>query len=232
MPGAAVRGRLRRSVVGAACLALLALLPAVSPAAAADTALDRYLAQLATLRVDFTQTLTDARGRRLESVTGSLAVQRPGRFRWEVRPQSSAAAKPGAPAAFSQLMVADGRNVWFFDRELEQVTVKPAAGALTATPALLLSGSVDVHQAFRIESQPRSAGLDWVRVTPKRSDAEFREARLGFAAGELRRMEIADRLGQKAVLSFGRNLRNAPIDPTLLIFIPPPGVDVIGRPAS
>jgi len=207
-------------------LAMVAILTALPVAAASrDTALDRYLAQLATLRVDFQQSLTDARGRSLESVSGTLLVQRPGRFRWEVRPTKSEAPP-------TQLMVADGRNVWFYDRELEQVTVRPASSALTATPALLLSGVVDVHVAFDITGEARAGGLDWVRVTPKRADAEFREARLGFSGNELRRMEIADKLGQKSVLDFGRNERNGRVDPAELRFVPPPGVDVIGRPAA
>ena len=37
-------------------------------------------------------------------------------------------------------MVCDGTNLWFFDRDLQQVTVKPVDAALTATPAMLLSG--------------------------------------------------------------------------------------------
>ena len=60
-----------------------------------------------------------------------FVILRPGRFRWELTP---------AGAASPQLMVADGKNLWFYDRDLEQVSVKAAAAALTATPASLLSG--------------------------------------------------------------------------------------------
>jgi outer membrane lipoprotein carrier protein len=160
-------------------------------------------------------------------VAGTLVVQRPGRFRWEVRPASAAAGTD-----YTQLMVADGRNVWFYDRELEQVTVRAAAGALTATPAMLLSGTVDLRQAFELRSAPARAGLDWVVVRPRRSDAEFSEARLAFAGGELRRMELLDKLGQTAVIEFGRATRNGRVAPEELAFTPPPGADVIGKPAS
>lgn len=205
--------------------------PARAPASAPQgtTALDRFLAGLATLRVEFSQSLTDGRGRQVESLTGSLVVVRPGRFRWEVRPAPRAGA---APAEVTQLMVADGRNVWFFDRELEQVTVKPAGNALTATPALLLSGTVELRTAFELRDTGTREGLAWVQVTPRRADAEFREARLGFEGGELRRMEIDDKLGQKAVLVFGRAQRNAPVAAAETSFTPPPGVDVIGKPVG
>ncbi len=212
----------------AACAALLCGISIIAAAAPVnDTALDSYLAGLATLRVDFTQTLTDGRGRKVEAVAGSLIVQRPGRFRWEVRP---AASKPGSP--FTQLMVADGRNVWFFDRDLEQVTVRAANGALTATPAMLLSGTMDLRTAFELRAAPRNAGLDWVIVKPKRADAEFREARLGFATGELRRMDLLDKLGQTAIITFAAARRNAPVQAAELTFTPPAGVDVIGKPVG
>ena len=191
---------------------------------AAGTALDRFLDGLTSLRTDFIQTLTDSRGRRVESVRGTLVVQRPGRFRWEVRPVEAPGSQP------TQVMVADGRNVWFHDVDLEQVTVRPSGDALTATPAMLLSGAVDLDAAFIVVAIPMADGLQWVRVRPRRADAEFREARLGFSGGELRRMEIEDRLGQKASLRFEGGRRNDPVDPAELRFAPPAGVDLLGTP--
>lgn len=209
-----------------ALIALCALV-VVAPAQAASprTPLDRFLAGLETLRIDFTQRLTDAHGRELQSSTGSMVVVRPGRFRWEIRPE-------GSSADATQLLVADGRNLWFYDHDLEQVTVKPAAAALTATPAMLLSGGADWRLAFEVDSGGRSDGLDWVIVTPKRAEAEFREARLGFAGDRLVRMRLVDRLGQTASLEFARGVRNARVAPGEVSFTPPPGVDVIGRPVS
>jgi outer membrane lipoprotein carrier protein len=211
-----------RVVVVAALIGIASPLPAD----AAGTALDRFLEGLTSLRTGFTQTLTDSRGRRLESVRGTLVVQRPGRFRWEVRPVDSTASVP------TQVMVADGRNVWFHDLELEQVTVRPAGNALTATPAMLLSGAADIDTAFIVTAGAAAEGLEWVRVRPRRADAEFREARLGFSGGELRRMELEDRLGQKASLKFEGGRRNAPVDPAELRFTPPPGVDLLGTPRN
>ncbi len=210
----------------------LACVGAASAVAAPANALDRYLAGLATLRVEFNQTLTDARGRQVESMRGSLVVVRPGRFRWEVRPATDGGSVGAAGADPTQLMVADGRNVWFLDRELEQVTVKPAGNALTATPAMLLSGSVDLRTAFDVADAGQRDGLTWVKVKPKRGDAEFREARLAFQGADLRRMELDDKLGQKAVLIFGSAVRNGPVAPAETAFTPPPGVDVIGKPVG
>lgn len=212
---------LRAIIVGA----LAFMLGGAVAAPRGDTALDRYLTNLATLRANFSQSLTDSRGRAQDTLSGTLVVQRPGRFRWEVRPNA-------ALGSATQLMVADGRNVWFYDRDLEQVTVKPATAALTATPATLLAGTVDLRQVFTVADAPRAQGLDWVLVKPLRADAEFREARLAFAGAELRRMVIKDKLGQTSTFDFSSTVRNAPVAPAEVSFTPPAGVDVIGKPVK
>ena len=72
---------------------------------------------------------------------GQLLVQRPGRFRWDYQ-LARAGAGSRRRRTSGQLLVADGKNLWFYDRELAQVSVKPVAAALSATPIMLLSGSV------------------------------------------------------------------------------------------
>ena len=107
----------------------------VAEAAAPATVLDTYLANLKTLRAEFSQVVVDGRGGEVQRATGKFVIQRPGKFRWELVPDAGAGG-----AQSPQLMIADGKNLWFYDRDLEQVSVKPAATALTATPASLLSG--------------------------------------------------------------------------------------------
>lgn len=210
----------------ASLLAVVATAAAIAGAAAqAATPLDRYLDDLSTLRASFTQRVMDSRGKVVDESSGTLLVQRPGRFRWEVKPD-------GGSEAAGQLLVADGRNLWFFDRDLEQVTVKPASAALTATPAMLLSGGDDVRAAFRIEPAEDRDGLTWVRVVPVKAEADFRDALFGFSRDELRRLELHDKIGQTAVLTFDTAERNVRIDPALLQFTPPPSADVIGTPAT
>ena len=208
--------RLVRSTRGLAGLLNLALASAVQ----AQTPLDAYLAQLKTLRADFSQSVTDSKGEQVQKAQGALIIVRPGRFRWELTPDG------GSP----QLMVADGKNLWFYDRDLEQVSVKAATAALTATPAGLLSGAGDIRELFTVTAAGKNDGLDWVLVKPRESDADFREARLGFGTSELKRMVLKDKLGQTVRLDFARSERNPPVAESEVKFTPPPGADVIGTP--
>jgi len=200
--------------------AAVAWLAAGLAVGAAPTALDRYLTGLNSLSATFTQTVTDAHGTQLGAGSGRLIVQRPGKFRWDYQPGGSAA---------GQILVADGKNLWFYDRELAQVTVKPVAAALSSTPIVLLSGSAaQLHDSFEIDGSGTHDGLDWVQVKPRSAEADFSHASLGFAGDKLARMIIDDRLGQTVQLDFPHSERNAHIDAGLLKFEPPKGVDVIG----
>jgi outer membrane lipoprotein carrier protein len=203
------------------------------------TALDRYLNGLTTLRTGFTQTVSDTQGKQIEQGEGTLLVQRPGKFRWDYTPhRASQSAGPnaregggdgGAAAAGGQLLVADGRNLWFYDRELAQATVKPESSALSATPMLLLSGSADqLRQMFEIEAGGTRDGMDWVRVRPRSADGDFGAAELGFSRDQLSRMTITDRLGQTVQMDFTHSERNVRLSAEDLQFQPPAGVDVIG----
>ena len=206
-------------------LGLLASL-AVASAVQAQTPLDNYLEHLKTLRAEFSQLVTDSKGREVQTARGTLVIVRPGKFRWELTPAS------GAGASSPQLMVADGKNLWFYDRDLEQVSVKPASSALTATPAGLLSGEGNIRELFTVSPVGRKDGLDWVLVTPKESDADFREARLAFGNSDLRRMVLRDKLGQTVRLDFETSERNPPVSEAEVKFIPPAGADVIGTPVK
>ena len=209
-----------------AVLAMAAMAPAAFAGAnahAGATPLDSYLDDMKTLRATFLQTLADAHGREIDRSTGTLIVSRPGKFSWDIHPQGS-----GAQAG--QLMVADGRNLWFLDRDLQQVTVKPVDAALSATPAMLLSGTVDARRSFTITSAPKRDGLDWVLVEPRGNEADFRRALMGFDGKELKRMILDDKLGQTATVLFDHVERNGPVAPEEVSFTPPAGVDVIGTP--
>lgn len=200
---------------------LVAMPAAAGPAAdaAAVRRVEDALGGLSSLRAEFRQSVTDAQGRLIERAEGTMALARPGRFRWDYRvPQ--------------QVIVSDGRTVWFHDVELEQVTIRAAAETLEGTPAMLLAGKGALAAEFAITDAGDQDGLAWSLLTPRRPDGDFRELRLGFAAGDLRRMVLLDRLGQVTRLEFEDVERNPRLDRSLFTLVPPAGVDVVGRAPS
>jgi outer membrane lipoprotein carrier protein len=221
----AVRAAMAGAPPAAAPAAAPAALPRSAPAQSQPTQLDAYLDHLKTLRASFLQTLADGQGKEIDRATGTIIVERPGKFSWDIHPQSG-----GGAGTAGQLMVCDGRNLWCFDRDLEQVTVKPVDAALSATPALLLSGAVDVRKNFTISPAGDRLGLQWVLVEPHGAEADFREALFGFDKGELKRMILEDKLDQTATVIFDKVERNVPVSAAEVSFTPPKGADVIGTP--
>ena len=206
--------------------ALGALLVLAATTAAAATPLDAYLDNLKTLRANFVQTLSDAHGREIDRASGTLIVQRPGKFSWDIHPQGAG----GVATGEGQLMVCDGTNLWFLDRDLKQVTVKPVDAALSATPAMLLSGAADLRSNFKITPAGERQGLTWALVEPLAAEADFRSALFGFAGDALKRMIVEDKLGQTATILFDKVVRNGAVSPAEVSFTPPRDVDVIGTP--
>ncbi|MEZ5540638.1 MAG: outer membrane lipoprotein chaperone LolA [Pseudomonadota bacterium] len=193
------------------CTALLCL---ATPVLAGTTPayVERFFSDLVTLQADFDQLVVDSSARTVQSSRGQLWIMRPGRFRWDYL------------APYKQQLVADGERVWSYDEDLEQVTVQPANEVLTATPAMLLSGSRPLAEAFTIEEVANGQ----VRLTPRTDDSNITTLTLAFADGVLSRIEAHDSFGNTTTFSFSNVVRNPPLGKELFHFEPPPGADVVG----
>lgn len=197
-------------------LAVLVLSAApAAPAGAGKARLDAFLRDVQSLKADFTQILLDENRREVQRSGGTVAVQRPGRFRWDYR------------IPYRQLIVADGEKLWFYDSELAQVTVRDQGQALGATPLLVLAGTRPLEEDFTVTELGEQGPLAWVELVPRRPDTEFQRVRVAFGPAGLARMELVDGFGQTSRLIFTGLVRNPTLDPGLFRFTPPPGVDVI-----
>jgi len=194
---------------------LLLILPLARPAWAA-TPVQRYFQDLQSLRADFIQRVYDERARVVQSSSGQMVMRKPGQFRWDYR----------TPA--EQIIVADGERLWAYDVDLAQVTVRKLDTALSATPLALLSGAAPIEDTFEVGNVQIRDGLDWYDLTPKQPQPEFRLLRVAFKNQTLVTLELEDGFGQRTRLDFQKLERNPTLDPALLKFTPPPGVDVVG----
>src|ERR1700730_15379733 len=207
--------RWRRSA--AAVSLMLVAAPGAPALGSPATEVEKYLSGLASWSAEFTQTIDDGHGTVLRSAAGRLYLQRPGKFRWDYSQPSE------------QLVLTDGKQIWFYDKDLAQANVRDMDTSLASTPASLLSGNGSVTTQFNVTALPRGEGLQWFQLVPKHADTDFQLVRIGFDKGELRSMFLADKLNQITQLTFSNSKRNLPLAPDLFSFTPPPAVDVIGR---
>lgn len=211
---------LKQALAAAILAGMLVSLGAIEAVASPATEVEGYLNGLATWSADFTQTIDDGHGKIMRSAAGKLYLQKPGRFRWDYSQPSE------------QLILADGKQIWFYDKDLGQANVRDMDASLANTPAVLLSGNSSVSSQFDVTSLPPSDGLEWYQLIPRRAESDFQLMRIGFRKGELASMFLADKLNQITQLTFSNSQRNAKFSPGLFSFVPPAGVDVIGRGAK
>ena len=213
-----------RIVIIFVLLGLLASIPTGAAEAEADSdglaLIERFLRDIQTLSGRFEQSLIDADNQVVEESSGTLEIQRPGRFRW-------AYAEP-----YEQLLVADGLNVWSYDVDLAQVTVKSQVEVLSSTPALLLGGSPDALDQFDYVGSFTDRGTVWIRLRPKNRQSGFNKVELGFNDGELTRMLFSDNLEQTTLIALFDVSLNGNIEADRFQFDPPEDVDIVGTPAT
>ena len=183
--------------------------------------LESFLADVTTFRAEFEQSLVDSDGELLESSSGMLVIRRPGQFRWSYE------------TPYAQELVADGLNIWSYDVDLEQVTVKAQADMLANTPATLLGGDRGALAEFEfIGSEIDERGTSWLTLSPHDAGNGFDRVELGFDEGVLRRMVFTDSLGQTTLIALVAVQLNEPVADETFEFSVPDGADLIGVPLA
>jgi outer membrane lipoprotein carrier protein len=201
---------LRLVLLGTAMLASTAM-------AGARDDLKSFTTGLKGLDGQFTQQVYDAKGTLKESSSGRVALSAPRLFRWEY-------AKP-----YPQLIVADGKKVWVYDPDLQQVTVRGQGSEEQNSPLSALIDPAKLDQQFNVKESGVADGLQWLTLTPKsEGDASFQTARLGFGKAGLVRMDVVDAVGQNTRISFSGWKRNPAFAGTTFKYTPTKGVDVVG----
>jgi len=200
-------------------LLMLALLAGAGAAHAADTAraqLDAFAQNLHSLSGNFNQTVYDANGRSCQTARGALALQAPRQFRWDTQ------------APYKQVIVADGKKVWIYDPELEQVTVRDQGTQEAHSPLTVLTDLSQLDRDFKASEQGDRDGLQWLRLVSRAKDPQFEYADIGFANDAPRRMIFKDTLGNRTEIVFTDWQRNPQLPAGTFTFTPPKGTDVVG----
>lgn len=188
-------------------------------AQAADSArarMEAFSKGLRSVSAGFSQTVTDANGRRGDESRGSMALEAPRQFRWETK------------EPYEQTIVADGERVWIYEPDLQQVSVRNQSSEEAHSPLTVLTDLSQLDSQFGATEGGERDGLAWLKLTSKAKEPEFEYAELGFDATNLQRMRFRDQLGNTTEIRFDDWKRNPALPAATFRFTPPKGVDVIG----
>lgn len=195
-------------------LVLVMVLATTAQAGEGRARLDAFLSGLQTLQAKFDQSVLDTENSRSGVYHGVFFLQRPDRFRWNYI------------APYVQTVVADGRDVWIVEEDLNQTSRQLQALALKGTPAELLLGSRPIDEAFDVGEIGQREGLYWLELLPRGHDGDVERILLAFAGNDLARIEFRDKFGQISRFRFFELERNKPLDPQLFVFDVPPSMDI------
>lgn len=179
---------------------------------------DSFIAQTKQVKsfdAQFKQTSKDSQGRVLQTISGILKVKKPSKLNWRTNPP------------YEQLVVSDGKLVWVYDMDLEQVSIRKLDNRVQETPALLLSGSSeDIKKHFKVKLKAVKKQKTY-SLTPKDESQLYSRIEFVYQGERLDKMVIFDAAGQITSIEFSKQKLNNPIADKEFEFIVPEGVDVI-----
>jgi len=153
---------------------------------------------------------------------GHFVFQRPGKFIWDTQ-------KP-----FEQKLIADGKQLILWDKDLNQATFRPAGQALSTTPAAILFGETSLDQHFDLIDGEDRLGMKWVSLVPKKdpndkgkNDLPYTKISIGMANGLPKALELIDGLGSVVLVTLDKIQLNVNLPANRFTFIPPAGAEVL-----
>lgn len=184
----------------------------------ANAELTQLLKNMRSMQADFIQTIQDKKGKAVQQNTGRMLLQRPSQFRWEIKTPNK------------QLIVTNGKRLWIYDPDLEQVTIRSLVKAAGETPAMLLTDeNLSLGKEFEVRPIKSSSTLRWFLLIPKDKGAVLSSLRLGFTNQQVHQMLLHDHLGHTTKIEFKNIVLNTSIPSSKFNFKPPANVDVINE---
>lgn len=204
------------------CLGVLinaGFVDAASPQNSSPTPAEELSAKLQkvqTFQAEFEQKIVAPDGDVLQSVVGKVVVKKPGLFFWEVAPP------------YEQIVVANHKNLWVYDPDLEQVT-RSDRNTLDNTPAQILSGDFSsLGDKYRVTVKSTKVASVYSLVAHDTKASSFAAIDFEFDKKDiLQSMVLVDKLDQKTFVQLSKQQVNAKVADSIFDFVAPKGTDII-----
>jgi outer membrane lipoprotein carrier protein len=193
------------------------LISTIVYAGTANAKLTTLLTNVHTMQANFSQKIM-GKGRVIQQSNGSMALQRPGQFRWEIR------------QPMPQLIIANGKKMYVYDKDLEQVTVRSLSKTTGGdVPGLLLSDTnLTLGKDFNVQEMKNTTeNTQWFLLLPKNKNSIFSVIKINFINQAITEMQLTDHLDQITIIKFNNVKTNITLAKSLFNLSWPRGVDVI-----
>ena len=179
--------------------------------------LDHLLQGVETLSADITQLIIQSDGGVLEESDIRLRVKRPNGFYWET------------VSPFPELLVTNGKTLWNYQADLEQVIIEDWNPDQSELAAQLLYGRTegltkDYYVVAINSEQSRSFELK-----PKSADSLYELITINFVNETLDLIYIQNNSGERTAWQFIDSRINIPMVDDIFEFSPPEGIEIINN---
>lgn len=181
--------------------------------------LQDFVNQLKTFEADFSQTLQEEDYLQFnqKSEKGHFKLSRPSKLVWEYAPKDG------------QKIVVDGANLWVWDKDLMQVTVRPIAEVQADIPLSWLLYDERIEEKFEIIDAGERLGMSWYNLEPKKG-TYFQSIEIGLKEGVMTEAWLYEGPDKVTKIVFSNIQINQPLAEDNFRFTLPKGADLIGEP--
>lgn len=181
-----------------------------------ESQLNHFLKNSKGFKADFTQSLFDENGIELQFSAGQFSLLKPGKFSWDYE------------EPYHQIIMSNGKVIWMFDSELEQVTIKPVDASLSKTSMVLLFNDTNLKKDFNIIALDVVKDVSWLELVSKESSAEFSHIIVGLKNNLIVSIKLIDGFNQTTEIKFTSIKTSPEFKKDRFEFKIPANVDVIG----
>ena len=211
-------------------VALLVLLGLVAPAAAQPAptlddvvrGVEGAYGKMTDLKGEFTQSALNKSLNQTIDAQGTLYLKKGGKLRWEY-------AEPT-----KQEIVSDGKTIWIYTPQLNQVNTGPAPEALSGPAGSFLSGLGKLREHFNVRflnpAQPRDAeGNVVLDLTPKQPLPTLTRLILTLdgKSYDIRKAVVHDQFENTVTMQFKKLAVNTGVPDKMFTFVAPKGAAVV-----
>lgn len=175
--------------------------------------LQRLLSFVNTMSADFKQTNYTEKNTITQEAYGYLIAKKPGKIIWITK------------APLEQHIIANNKNIWIYDPDLEQVTVSRFTQDLIVNPAILLIGDIEGAELIYNITCAKTQLFDFILI-PINTKSLYKKIQISFKKNTPVTMKLWDSLGYRSEIYFTKHQLNKKINSNFE-FYPPDGVDVI-----
>ena len=176
--------------------------------------LQQLLSPINSLSAVFKQQVKDQDNNEYQRLTGNLQLMKPNHLRWNV------------VTPMAQLVISDGKLIWLYDPDLEQVVIQSFSDDFMANPISILLGDLDqLNKDFYVTRRDENT----FSLEPTQPNSLFVAIQLGFIDTVLSRIDYQDNFGQQTQLTLTQVELNPSLAKAAFVFDIPQGVDIINH---